>query len=147
MLADTSFLGAHSGDYAAMFGAFGSISDSISQTVSTTVGAHYVLDFWLKHEDSDTANSFTVSVNGTPEFAVVDANAFDWTEYSYSFLGTSPSTTVTFAGRDSPSVYLLDDVSLVDPPSGPAPSTWVGVLGLAGMGLLALVWRCRRCAA
>jgi hypothetical protein len=140
----TGMFGTHSGICAADFGAVGSSVDSISQTVQTDVGANYVLDFWLRQDGNGNDNSFTASWNGVPLLSLTNADTFGWTEFKYEFVGAATTSTLTFSGRNRSSFFLLDDVTLVDPPGTPEPSAVVGLLGMGGVGLAGLVWRRRK---
>jgi len=129
----------HSGNYAAAFGAVGSYDDSISQTLSTIPGQPYNLTFWLAHSQSNNANDFHVTWGGTPLLDLVNANIFGYTGYAYSNeIASSSSTILTFSGRENPSWYYLDDVSVTGA-AVPEPATML----LLGSGLLGL-WGFRK---
>jgi len=129
---------AHSGNYGAAFGAVSSYDDTITQTtISTTPGMQYTFDFWLAHSSSDSANDFHAYWNGTSVLDLVNSNSFDWTEYTYSVTATGSTTSIAFAGRENPSWYYLDDVSVNSSTSVPEPTTMLllglGLVGLAGV--------------
>jgi Carbohydrate binding domain len=129
---------AHSGTYGAFFGPVGSVG-GITQTLSTTPGAFYDLNFWLRN-DGGTPNSFSVTFDGTFLLTFSDAGAFSYTQYSFpGLLASTGSTALTFLFRQDPAWYRLDDVS-VDPYNAsatPLPGALpLFATGLGGFGLL-----------
>jgi hypothetical protein len=135
---------AHSGSYYAMLGSFGSLSD-LSQTVATVPNSYYALSYYLASDGGDPSQ-FIVTENGAQLADLTDLPKSGYVEYTEDFFASSAQTTISFASRDDPGYLLLDDVSLVDPPSPavPLPSTGVAagvMLGVAGsFGL----WRWRK---
>ncbi len=131
---------AEDGDYYAAFGQLAPNTDSISQAITTTIGDHYQLSYYLINNGS-SPNEFSVSLNGLSTTEVNVPNQ-PWTEYTVNFTASSTSTLLAFAGFDDPSVLGLDNIVLTDTstdPAVPEPSTWAMLLG--GLGLL--VWRLR----
>src|SRR5262245_46093102 len=66
---------AHSGNWAAFFGAVGSPTYLMQQTITTTPGATYTLDFWLKNDSGPSgANSviFTAQFGNTQLINLTD---------------------------------------------------------------------------
>jgi hypothetical protein len=100
------------------------IPGSVSQTVNTSVGQSYTVDFWLKASEDfgyggGSSNSYngyevTVSFGNTTGFAQMYPGppTFDWTEYSFTAVATAPTTTFTFAAQNIASTFFLDDVSV-----------------------------------
>ncbi len=127
---------AHSGSFAAQFGAVGSLT-LLSQTVNlaTTPGTTYTLDFWLKN-DGGPENHFRALFNGVVVSAIDNANAFAYTEFTLNnLLATTASTPLEFDFQQNPSFWQLDDVSVVEARAAvPEP----GTLMLFGWGLLSL---------
>jgi hypothetical protein len=126
----------HSGTYAGWFGAVGS-DGYLSQILTTSAGASYTLDFWLTNLGAPT-NDFSVSWDGgTALLSLVNADPFGYTEYTFSGLVGTGADTLSFAIRQDPSYYALDDVSVSTGPTIPEPATF-GLIGvaLAGLGLL-----------
>lgn len=126
------------GSYFAALGNVGS-DGIISQTVSTTAGANYVLSYYLA--SNGTSSDFSVDWNGTliPGSAVFSPDSGgSYIPYQFLVTGTG-SDTLTFNERDDPSYMALDNVSLVPSEQGavPEPATWaMMLLGFAGMGMV-----------
>jgi len=136
---DTVFAGvaapAHSGQYAYVNGAVGSIS-VLSQTLATVAGQSYDFSFWLQN-DGGSPNSFTASLGGVTLATFANAAGFAYTLFSGSVVAASDNATLSFAFRQDPSYWRLDDVSLVSGAGGvPEPATWglmlIGFLGAGG---------------
>jgi len=134
----------NSGIYAAYFGQSDGQLDSISQTISTVQGQTYEFSWWLAGVKADdysiTPNEMKVSWNGTAVSDTVDTTTQTWNQFSFLETATSTSTTISFAGAAN-GFLALDDVSVQPVPE---PGVLTGLLGLAGMGLVGLVWRRRR---
>ena len=132
---------------------FGAITDSVlmqSAQIVTTPGAVCTLSFWLRNTDTFNGNDFSASWdNGAPLVSLVDADPFDYKQYTFMVTGTG-SDNITFRARNVEDYYDLDDVSVdcVRPARAPALSH----ISLAGLGALLVgggVWltRKRTCAA
>ncbi len=136
----------HTGVYSAYFAGFGTF-DTFSQTVTTSVGANYTLDFYMQHYVSSPlggnssllppVDGFEVLVDATTDLSVTSAPAFGYTEYSYAFTGTG-SDTLTFGGASTFGLYSMDDVSIVydaSPVTGtPEPGSMALLIGLGLSG-------------
>jgi hypothetical protein len=143
---DTSFNGVdtnapQSGVYGAFFGPVNG-AGGISQTLLTTAGRDYNIDFWLQNEadanSTATPNSFAFNWNGGPtEMVLVDAPAFGYTHYSFILPATSATTNLSFAFEHLPAFWDLDAVSATVPEPGS-----LALVVLAG-GLVALARRRR----
>ncbi len=143
---DTSFSGVdtfapHSGTYAAFFGPVGS-PGGIFQTIETTPGRDYTIDFWLMNEadafGSATPNFFSFNWDGgAAEFTLTDAPASGYTHYSFLLPATSAATDLRFSFEHGPAFWDLDDVSTTVPEPGS-----LALVTLAG-GLVALARRRR----
>ena len=135
--------GAHSGAYAALFGASGSLNDSITQVLSTTPGTTYTFSFWLRDNylQPDDRPYLTASWNGGPVLDITPADAStirNWTEFSFTETATSASTSIGFAGRNWYFIKL-DDVSVTaNPGTGTPVPDPASTGGLQALGLLAL---------
>jgi hypothetical protein len=130
-----------SGSFGGRFGPVGNELGFLSQTLATTPGETYQLDYWLRNLSSSN-NEFQVSWNGTILTSLTDANAFDFTLFTFSGLAaTGTSTTLSFGFSNPPSFWHLDDVSVVatgtPPVSNGVPdagsSAFLMVLGLAAL--------------
>lgn len=139
-LSVSSAIGPHTGRYSAIFGAVGSYDDKISQSFATTPSKSYTLTFWLSHHATDSANDFSAYWNGSQVLSLMNAAGFGYTRYSFTQTASGTSTTIAFAGREKPSWYSLDDVSVSPAISIPEPSTFL----LLSLDLAALaVWGVR----
>ena len=139
---------AHSGTYGAYFGPVGGLG-FLSQTLATTAGTTYTLDFWLQHNSTNagTPNEWLVQVGGVTLRDVVNAGIFNYTEMTFTFTATSAATDLRFGFREDPGYFNLDDVS-VNPAvsSVPEPAT-LTLAALGGVLAGGLGWRRRRKAA
>ena len=101
---------AHSGKYGAELGA--RPVDGVgflSQTLSTTPGADYLISFWLDVSLALTTNDFQVSWNGDVLLDETNVSSFNWTNFQLMATATGTNSTLKFeylAGA----VYSLDDV-------------------------------------
>jgi hypothetical protein len=136
------FYGAFTPPNSANFGAVGSFDDTLQQVLTTVPGETYTITYELAHADSDSENDFSASWNGTviPGSVLVNASAFDYTLYSFTEVATSTTTTLAFAGREVPSWYDLDNVSVTGTSAVPEP----GYLAILPAGLVALLFARKR---
>jgi hypothetical protein len=130
----------HSGNYAAFFGqitADGLVS--LSQSVVTTPGTSYTFSFWVTAQPysgfDGAPDEFRASFGGTTLLDLVNVNAFNYTQYSYTVLATSASSVVRFDVANDSSFFALDDVSFA-PSVVPEPTSMIpfgiGMATLAG---------------
>jgi hypothetical protein len=117
--------GAYSGNYAAWFGAVSYENDSLSQNLATVPGATYDLQFYLAHDETDSANQFLASWNGATEYDLFNVASFGYGLVDIpGLMATGTSTPLTFAGYEVPAWFILDDVSVVQTASPvPEPSS------------------------
>jgi hypothetical protein len=108
----------HGGSYAADLGAtsLGSLGVSLTQTLATTPGTTYALDFWLSNPYGRTPSQWQVRVGGTVLQDVTDPPAFTYTEFTFTFTATSTATDLQFGSVYRTAHFFLDDVSVT--PSG-----------------------------
>ena len=113
---------------------------SLSQSLSTTVGDTYTLNFWF---GSAYGNPMEVQAlfGGAVVEDLVSIGVTPYTEYTVSGLvATSTTTQLEFLGRQDLGFNELDDVSVTDNgPTAPEPAFWL--LGLGGMLTLAAARR------
>ena len=120
---------AHSGTYGAQLGPAYSLG-YLSQTIPTTVGASYLLSFWLNSPDGLTPNEFLVSWNGNILFDQINLTALGWTNLQFMVTATGTSTVLQFGFRDDPTSLGLDDISVV--PAQPS----IAAISLSGTNLV-----------
>jgi hypothetical protein len=115
----------HTGTYDMAFGGLNVLGrdneDTIAQSIETTVGEYYTLEFWLRQDSppcnpgslfSCLANDFSVLWNGSRVFFRQSLPPGDYIEYSVLVLATGPISTVAFAAANQTGWYRLDDVTL-----------------------------------
>ncbi len=130
--------GPHSGQYEASFGGIGPGDDSISQTLSTTPGQSYVLEYWLANiSGPGPTEHFQASWGGQVISASIisNAEAFPYTEYSFTVVASASMTQIQFSGHQDDTRFTLDDVSVTPMTATPEPSSFVLML-LGAVGLL-----------
>ena len=121
---------------------FGSSVNTVSQTLTTTIGQSYLISYWV----ADTnANSLSSSFGGVTLFSGLAptngvGSAGNYVNYQFTQTASSTSTVLSFTGQYLVSGQgngtLLDDVS-VTASSVPEPATF-GFVGLGCAALLAL---------
>jgi len=130
----------NSGSFYAYLGNVGSLG-TISQSLATTNGDQYELDFYLA-SNGTTPNEFKVEVNGDVLFDQVDIpSTSGYVLHTFDFTATGP-TTLTFFERDDPNFLALDDVSVAET-SVPEPTSVVlmlTLLAVTGMRLRRTAW-------
>ena len=109
--------------------------ETIEQSIATTSGKTYVLNFWLKLADTGVDDEFKFDFGSeTGQGRRFNVTAFDWTQVTQKFTANSSSTLLKFYGRvarGSANAYYLDDVSVTEE-SVPVPAS----LPLLGLGLI-----------
>ena len=124
---------AHSGTFHANLGANGLLG-SLSQNLATTVGMSYNLSFWLANDSGFPPNEFDVFWNGAPIFTSTDSAGSPYTNFTFSnLIATGSSTLLEFRYRNDDDFFRLDDVVSTSVPE-PRPTL---LLGLSAFGLLA----------
>ena len=103
---------AHSGNYGLeLLGMYGYAS-TLSQTLTTTPGAAYLLSFWLNNPAGNQPNQFSVSWDGRTVWGVTNCDAIGWTNVQIAVAAGGSSTALQFTFEPSV-VFGLDDVSVV----------------------------------
>ncbi len=134
----------HSGTFAAWLGTPNS-DGFLSQGITTTANEKYTISYWLAVDSADgapTPNDFSTAFGGTTLFSgknltATDSHvdpAADYTQYTFTAVASSPTSTLQFGFRDDTSEFRLDDVSVVDAGPVPEASTTVS-FGLLALGL------------
>jgi protein with PEP-CTERM/exosortase system signal len=125
----------HSGNFQAAF-----FVGSLSQSVATTAGASYTIDFFLANTTLNGVNQFTLSWGGSTIFSLTNQGAFGYTEYTFTETAPTASTELLFGfNSDFSGHWLLDDVSVNPAGVGvPDGGSTVSLLGCALLGLAAL---------
>jgi hypothetical protein len=145
---DTSFVlvddfSPHSGSFGAFLGTSGS-TGSLTQTLATTVGVSYDIEFWLN--TAFRPNFFSVSFDGMVLDSLTDITTSSsilpplYQSFSYTALASSASTDLVFTFRHDPWGWDLDDVSVEAATAVPEP----GGLPLFAGGLVMLLALHRR---
>jgi hypothetical protein len=137
---------AHSGAWAAAF-VDSQFTDSLGQDVPTTPGSLYLLTFWLANPSFGTTeppnNNLTFGF-GSAGMSWVNAPYFEYTEFSFTAQAFETHTTLLFFGRNQPTAWQFDDVSVT---LIPEPSTVIlaaiGLAGLVACGQRRLLRECR----
>ncbi len=120
----------HGGIHAGQFGP-GSLG-TLSQTLATTPGVHYNLDFWLANPVGGTGTEWLVKVGGTTLIDVTNAAPFNYTHFTFTFTATSNSTVLQFGFKHPPDWFYLDDVSVTSITAGVNSSVAVTALDAGG---------------
>src|ERR1039457_6255521 len=92
--------GAEDGLFYAALGPVGA-DGTLSQTFTTTAGAHYTFSFWFA-SNGDNPSDFSASWDGVSVLSLTNPNTgVPWTLFSFTETGTG-SDTIQFSFRDDP---------------------------------------------
>lgn len=134
------FVAPHSGNYQA---AFGQGAGGLSQNVTTTPGASYVVDFWvagigLGVPPGGLMGTLLVSWGGANVLSLVAGSGFAYTHYTFDVNASSATTGLSFVLTPNfQSSFLLDDIS-VNPASVPDAGSTLPLLSFALLGVAVL---------
>jgi VCBS repeat-containing protein len=126
-------LGGQYGNYAAQLAAAGGVGiETLSQTVATTPGQHYIVSFDVTGDGESSTNHFIASWDGAQILSVTDNQSAAFTHYSFDVVGdpSLSSTTLSFTYDDDGNSLFLDNVS-VSPVNGPATESSDGSISFA----------------
>ncbi len=122
----------HSGDLQAR----GSSEGFLQQTLATTPGQSYTVDFWAA---SSGEAIFQVFWGGSNVFSHSFTGLTGYTEFTFNVTASSASTALGFFNIPLGSSLYLDDISVEPAGVGvPDGGTTVSLLGCALLGLAAL---------
>jgi len=130
----------HSGNFQAIF--LGG-ANTLTQSLTTTPGASYVVDFWLASSvASGTTEQAVVFWGGfTTIFNHLFTSSSGYTEYTFNVTASTATTVLAFksvnGGFGMGNNLFLDDDS-VTPAGVPDAGSTVSLLGCALLGLTAL---------
>jgi hypothetical protein len=136
VIGTNSGIAPHSGNFQARL-----FTGTLTQSVATTPGASYTINFFLALASNQSHNSFSVSWGGVPILSLTSQSPFGYTEYSFTETASTASTALVFSYNVVIpfSVWFLDDVS-VDPTGVGVPDggSTLSLLSFASIGLVAL---------
>ena len=130
---------AHTGIRSAYVNLFGGGTGSVEQTIATTPGTNYLVDFWLADNGYGVGGTISVSFAGVTGFTRTDPVApatlvTIYTEHSFIAAATGASELFHWGGVVTNATYLLDDVSISEVAAASVPEP--GTLALLGAGLV-----------
>jgi carbohydrate binding protein with CBM4/9 domain len=129
----------YTGSYSAFAGPAGTYG-FLSQTLATTPGSLYDLDFWLTKPREGSPTAWRATLDGVG-VEVLGGPKFDWTHFTFpGFLATTGATTLEFGFINDPGFFYLDDVSVNASARVPEsfPTIWLALPVVAMFGLLRL---------
>jgi hypothetical protein len=104
----------NSGDFAMSLGHAGGVT-TLSQSLTTTPGTIYTLDFYLANDNPTDVgiDTFEVMWDGSSVYSLSSPQpSFPYIRVSLSVMATSNTTTLAFLAQQDPSQWFLDDVSV-----------------------------------
>ena len=126
---------AHSGNFGTALTGAG-FTSHLAQSVATTPGATYTIDFFLAFSHGGTPTNVFVTWGGSTIFSHLFNSSSPYTEYTFNVTAASSSASLDF-GVNEFGFLLLDDVS-VTPAGVPDAGSTLPLLGFASLGLVAL---------
>jgi hypothetical protein len=133
----------HTGSYSVVLADLEVDDDEFYQTVPTTLGQQYTLDFWVyNYGVGDDGMHVEWEGNTALNVNPLDAPLESWFQYTLPLTATANGSELRFGGFDIPLGFYIDDISLT---AVPEPSSLgLAALGLAGLGLVARRKKVRR---
>jgi len=133
---DAAFFGItpYFGRYEAALGTSGSLG-YLSQTLSTTAGASYLLSFWFENPDPDPGE-FLVSWNGGTILDTTNLDANNWTNMQFVVSATGTNTVLQFGFEDDYNNFGLDDISVMPESTVLPTKPGIASLRLSGTNLV-----------
>jgi len=112
----------------------------LTQSVATTPGASYTIDFFVASNNFGHPSSVTLAVNwgGTTIFSHLFTSDIGYTEYTFTETASASSTDLEFFVSGVNGAFVLDDVSVNAVGTVPDGGTTVSLLGCALLGLAGL---------
>ena len=137
----TAVVGGAVGGISPHSGAFQAASDSsgvfLTQSVTTTPGASYIVDFWLAAAAENGAISSSVLWAGSVIFGQAFFSSSGYTEHTFTLTAPSATTELQFFSSSLAGFFLLDDVS-VNPAGVPDAGSTLPLLSFALLGVAVL---------
>jgi len=122
---------AHSGRFGGFFGPIGALG-FLSQTLTTTPGGRYFITFWLRNQGNPAEFGVLWEGNLLYGYSVPSP------EFPYQLIAIGPvvasgaSTELTFAFRNEPNFFWLDDVDVYPDQGGATNCTAISQPGMGG---------------
>jgi hypothetical protein len=119
---------AEDGLWSAYFGsAAASGGATISQTLATTAGQAYALDFWLANDNSGgaAASAFSARVGGVSLFTASSLPTANCVHEHVVFAATSAASVLELAASNETGYLQLDNVSVSAVPEPASASLWL----------------------
>ena len=128
----------NSGSFQAFFADQAADATTLSQTVATTSGGHYLLSFYVAQQlvgPGSVANSLSVSFGGSLLDVLTNVPVEGYSHVTYSVTASSAASLLSLTFGNDIGEFILDDVS-VTAVAAPVPEP--SSTALLGAGLLAL---------